>query len=82
MSEIAADAKAQPGQDLVRLHAIAAAEHGDREIARHFRHEVPIGTPGVRLLGRAAVNRHGGSAGVLLGCDRGAVNADPEICSA
>ena len=54
-----------PRDDVFRLDAIAAAEHGNRQAVRDLGDEIPVGVPAVALRRGAAVDGDGGGAGVL-----------------
>ncbi len=63
--EDATHALAQAFHHLLGLHAVAGAEHRNRDAARDLVHEVPVGRARVRLLGGAAVERDGRRTGLL-----------------
>src|SRR2546425_10020757 len=43
------DASPNPLHDLLGLHAVAAAEHGNREVVGDARHEIPVRRPAITL---------------------------------
>ena len=68
---------AKPGEYLLRLDAVAAAEHGNRQVTGHARDQVPVRAAAVGLRGGASVDGHRGRAGVPAPFSRAPGRCDP-----